>query len=81
MDAKISRNLNAESYVHSVKLKWTIMPNGGKWNEICAWTIEHMGLPGHRYLTQPTTDHMIWKFTDIKDKLMFTIAWGDHNEL
>jgi hypothetical protein len=81
MGAEISGNLNSDAHVHSVKLLWEIMPNSGKWNEICAWTIEHMGLPGHRYLTELTADYMIWKFNDIKDKLMFTIAWGDHNEL
>ena len=79
MDTKISRDLT--QYPHPVKLLWEIMPNGGKWNEVCAWTIEHLGLPGNRYCTEVAEDYMIWHFEDIRDKLMFTVAWGNHDTI
>ena len=63
---------------HPVTLRWDIMPNGGLWNEICAWTVEHFGLPGHRYRTEVTEEKMTWYFNCEKDQLMFIIAWGDH---
>lgn len=63
---------------HSVTLLWRIMPNNGKWNEICAWAVERFGLPGDRYRTEISTEHMTWYFNDIRDKIIFTVAWGNH---
>jgi hypothetical protein len=61
-------------FCHSVRLTWARHP---KWNEICAWTVEHMGLPGHRYITSPDTEFMDWHFRDVRDKLIFITAWGN----
>ena len=63
---------------YPVTLFWEIMPNSGRWDEICAWTIEHLGLPGHRYHTKITEDEMTWYFEDERDQLMFIVAWGNH---
>lgn len=43
------------------------------WNETCADIVEHFGLPGNRYVTEITADHMHFDFNDDKDALMCRI--------
>jgi hypothetical protein len=59
-----------------VQLKW----EKGKdteyyWNEACAWAIEQFGLPGERYVTHPTTDHMDFLFKKHQDAVLMTLKW------
>lgn len=64
-------------YPYTVRLDWESNPNMNHWNEICAWTIEHMGLPGDKYRTEITADYMVWNFISQTDQLIFTLAWGN----
>jgi hypothetical protein len=64
-------------YPYPARLDWDANPNMEHWNEICAWTIEHMGLPGDKYHTEITTDYMIWYFSNQLDQLIFILAWGN----
>jgi hypothetical protein len=43
---------------------------------MCAWAIEHFGLPGNRFITHATEDYMEWMFNSIEDQLFFILAWG-----
>jgi len=63
--------------LYSVKLNWENNPQMKHWNEVCAWTVEHFGLPGHRYKTEITENYMIWNFIEQQDQLIFTLAWGN----
>ena len=47
------------------------------WNETCANILEHFGLPGDRYFTEITADHMHFDFTDDRDALMCRIMISD----
>ena len=47
------------------------------WNETCANILEHFGLPGDRYVTEITADHMHFDFTDDRDALMCKIMISD----
>ena len=47
------------------------------WNETCAKILEHFGLPGDRYVTEITADHMHFDFNDDKDALMCRIMISD----
>ena len=47
------------------------------WNETCANILEHFGLPGDRYITEITADHMHFDFNDDKDALMCRILISD----
>jgi hypothetical protein len=47
------------------------------WNETCANILEHFGLPGDRYVTEITADHMHFNFNDDKDALMCRIMISD----
>ena len=61
-------------YPHTVRITWERSP---KWNNICIWALEHLGLPGNRFITHATEDYMEWRFRSIKDHLLFVLAWGD----
>lgn len=67
------KSSNSE-FVHQVLLTWERNPN---WPDICAWTVEHFGLPGQRYITVPSEHYMYWKFIDQRDQLLFVTAWGN----
>jgi hypothetical protein len=47
------------------------------WNETCANILEHFGLPGDKYVTEITADHMHFDFTDDRDALMCKIMISD----
>ena len=47
------------------------------WNETCANILEPFGLPGDRYVTEITADHMHFDFNDDKDALMCRIMISD----
>jgi len=66
-------------YPYPVTLDWAKRPTMETWNEICAWTIEHFGLPGIRYQTEVSTERMTWYFQDAQDQLIMTVAWGNDN--
>lgn len=76
-----SRNWSMSQYPYSVTLDWAKRPSMEKWNEICAWTIEHFGLPGIRYQTEVGTERMTWYFEDQQDQLIMTVAWGNDNDI
>jgi hypothetical protein len=43
------------------------------WNELLAWTVEVFGLPGERVQFHPTTNYMLFTFTDKRDALWFQL--------
>jgi serine protease inhibitor len=46
------------------------------WNEVCAWCIEHFGLPGKNFTTHPTEEYMDFVFNDKNNALMFQLYSG-----
>lgn len=46
------------------------------WDEICIWTIEKFGLPGHKFTWHPTEDYMIFEFVDERDAVHFMLRWS-----
>ena len=47
------------------------------WNETCANIVEHFGLPGGKYVTEVSTEHMKFIFYDDRDALMCKILVSD----
>ena len=45
------------------------------WNEACAWAVEQFGLPGHKYVTHPTADNMLFLFESEQDAILMTLKW------
>jgi hypothetical protein len=66
-------------YLYPVHLDWKNNPHMEHWNEVCAWAVEHFGLPGDRYCTEITEDYMTWFFETKQDQLIMTLAWGNDN--
>lgn len=48
------------------------------WNEITANIINHFGLPGGRYTTELSSDHMNFIFENDQDGLMCKILISDY---
>lgn len=49
-----------------IRVPWT-KGNNYKWNELCADVVEVFGLPGNRFVSHPTMDHMDFHFKSKKD--------------
>jgi hypothetical protein len=47
------------------------------WDNICIYAIEHFGLPGDRYVTDITADHMTWQFRSEQDALIFKLRFSE----
>jgi hypothetical protein len=60
-------------YTYSVRITWDRNP---RWNKICSWVIEHIGLPGDRYITELDPMFMQFHFNNNSDRLLFVTAWG-----
>ncbi len=68
-----------KTFEYPVTLVWNLNPSMQRWDKICVWAVEHFGLPGHRYRTEISTEHMTWFFGTQQDQLIFTLAWGNDN--
>lgn len=60
-----------DRFPHSVRVEYT-----RRWNDITAWVLDHIGLPGDRYVADFDTDFLQFHFRSVKDQLLFLIAWG-----
>lgn len=58
--------------VNTVSVPWNYQENHW-WNETCANVIEHFGLPGHKYVTEVSTECMKFIFYDDRDALLCKI--------
>jgi hypothetical protein len=55
------------------KLNSTIL-----WNQVTASILEHFGLPGDKYTTEITEDHMNFVFKDEREALMCQLLVSDY---
>ena len=71
--------LHDPEFVHPMTMSWgqTSVLNL-PWNEICAQGVELFGLPGDRYITDVTVDHMTWIFREPQDALLFKLKFAEH---
>jgi hypothetical protein len=63
-----------DSGLNVVQIKWDDGQDPqiehGTWNHTCAMIMEKFGLPGDKYVTHTTEDHMDFIFNDPKDATM-----------
>ena len=71
--------LHDPEFAHPMPISWgqTSVLNL-PWNEICAQGVELFGLPGDRYITDVTADHMTWIFREPHDALLFRLKFAEH---
>jgi len=59
-----------------VRIPWKMGDTVTDWNETCAQAIEMFGLPGDKFTTKLTEDHLDFIFKDEKDAIMFELTCG-----
>jgi len=59
-----------------VRIPWAKGSTVFEWNETCAWAVEQFGLPGDRFTTHATEDHMDFYFVDERDAILFELTCG-----
>jgi hypothetical protein len=57
---------------HRVRIPWN---NQRDWNRICIWAVEQFGLPGDRYMTHASSEHMDFDFVAAQDAEFFALKW------
>ena len=61
----------------TVRIAWgREFDNNEKWNDVCAWAVEHFGLPGDRFLSRPNPAYMDFVFKSNKDALIMALMWN-----
>ena len=64
--------------MYRVKISWKIgQDTTAWWDKACAWVVEEFGLPGGRYKTEITEDHMVFDFNDRDDAMIMILRWGN----
>jgi hypothetical protein len=59
-----------------VRIPWIQGDTVTDWNETCARAIELFGLPGDKFTTRLTEDHLDFIFNDEKDAILFELVCG-----
>lgn len=72
METTVDRDVE---FPYHVRLNWDNQSIPW-WNEVCAWALEHFGLPGDRFMYHPFRDYMEFHFRHSDDRLIFVTAWG-----
>jgi len=69
--------LTDPEYNYPVTILWGPgAENETQWNDITIWCIETFGLPGTRYITDITTEHMTWFFRSSQDAVFMQLKFG-----
>ena len=70
--------LRDPGYAWPVTILWGAgAENETQWNDISIWAVETFGLPGDRYITDISTEHMTWFFREDKDAVFMKLKFGD----
>jgi hypothetical protein len=69
--------LRESGYDHPVTIQWGAgAENETQWNDISIWCVETFGLPGDRYITDISTEHMTWFFRSDQDAVFMKLKYG-----
>jgi hypothetical protein len=69
--------LQDSKFACPVTIEWGAgAENETQWNNIAAWVIETFGLPGDRYTTDISTEHMTWFFKSDQDAVFMKLKYG-----
>ena len=61
----------------TVRISWSReFDNEQRWNDVCAWAIEHFGLPGDRFQSHANVNYMDFVFNSNKDALMMALMFN-----
>jgi len=61
----------------TVRISWSReFDNEQRWTDVCAWAIEHFGLPGDRFQSHANVNYMDFVFNSNKDALIMALMWN-----
>jgi hypothetical protein len=61
----------------TVRIAWSReFDDQQRWNDVCAWAIEHFGLPGDRFQSHANVNYMDFVFKSNKDALLMALMWN-----
>jgi len=61
----------------TVRISWSReFDDRQRWNDVCAWAIEHFGLPGDRFQSHANVNYMDFVFKSNKDALLMALMWN-----
>jgi len=61
----------------TVRIAWgRDFGNSERWNDVCAWAIEHFGLPGDKFQSHANVNYMDFVFKSNKDALLMALMWN-----
>lgn len=67
-------------YQYQVRKDWKLGQDTDEWwNCMCIWVIETYGLPGGNYVTELSSDYMIFKFKEQEHAMITALRWGNDN--
>ena len=70
----------ADQFEYAVRKNWQLGQDiNDWWNAVCVWVLETYGLPGDKYITELSTDYMIFKFKEKEHAMIMALRWGDDN--
>lgn len=69
--------LKAPEFAHPVSIMWGPgAESEDAWNDISIWCVETYGLPGDRYITDISAEHMTWFFKTDQDAVFMKLKYG-----
>lgn len=70
--------MKSREYQHPVTIAWGRGSDTmDYWDNLSIYSIENFGLPGDRYVTDITADHMTWSFKSEQDALIFRLRFSE----
>lgn len=69
--------LKDPEFAHPVSIMWGPgAESEDAWNDISIWCVETYGLPGDRYITDLSAEHMTWFFKADQDAVFMKLKYG-----
>jgi hypothetical protein len=60
-----------------IKVAWKDGNSVSDWTDKCARVLETFGLPGDKYITQVSENHLVFSFIDAEDAVMAKLMLGE----
>lgn len=60
-----------------IKVAWKDRDSVSDWTDKCARVLETFGLPGDKYITQVSENHLVFSFIDVEDAVMAKLMLGE----
>jgi len=69
-----------DNYGYEVRKDWRLGQNTDDWwTSVCVWVIEQFGMPGDNYITELSSEYMIFKFKQKEHAMITALRWGNDN--